>query len=88
MQQNTLLDEAKSHFDHWRLTRTKRGKTPEYLWEKDKPLINRHPLTAIIHALNINTNQIREDFKIDTTSILLKLRQKCYHHNLINSIKL
>lgn len=25
MQENTLLEEAKSLFDHWRLTRTKHG---------------------------------------------------------------
>ncbi len=65
MQHNTLLDEAKSHSDHWRLTRTKRGKIPEYLWEKVKPLIKRYHLTAITRALNINSNQIREHLKID-----------------------
>ena len=31
MQQNNLLEEAKSHFDHWRLTRPKRGKIIDYL---------------------------------------------------------
>jgi hypothetical protein len=65
MQHNTLLDEAKSHFDHWRATRTKRGKIPGYLWEKVKPLINHYHLTAITRALNINTNQIREHLKLD-----------------------
>lgn len=65
MQHNTLLDEAKSHFDHWRATRAKRGKIPVYLWEKVKPLINHCPLTEITRALNINTNQIREHLQID-----------------------
>ena len=65
MQQNTLLDEAKSHFDHWRTTRAKRSKIPENLWDKVKPLINHYPLTEITKALNINTNQIREYLNID-----------------------
>ena len=67
MQQNTLLEEAKSHFDHWRLTRTKRGKIPEYLWEKVKPLITHYPLTEITRALSINTNQIREHLEMDVS---------------------
>ena len=33
-QQPNLLDDGKSHFDHWRATRIKRGKIPEYLWDK------------------------------------------------------
>ncbi len=67
MQQHTLLEEAKSHFDHWRATRTKRGKIPEYLWDKVKPLIDRYPLTAITNALSLNTNQIKENLNICTS---------------------
>ena len=66
MQQRALLDDVKSHFDHWRTTRTKRGKIPEYLWNRVKPLIEYYPLTTITNALRINTNQIRENLKIDT----------------------
>lgn len=66
MQQHTLLDDAKSHFNHWRTTRTKRGKIPEYLWNKVQSLIEHYPLSAITSALNLNTNQIRENIKIDT----------------------
>src|SRR5690606_32093308 len=51
---------------HWRTTRTKRSKIPEYLWDKVKSLIEYYPLTAITNALRINTNQIRENIKIDT----------------------
>ena len=61
MQQNTLLDETKSHFDHWRTTRNKRGKIPEYLWDKVKPLMDHYSLTTITNALRINTNQIKEN---------------------------
>lgn len=28
MQKYALLDDVKSHFDHWHTTRTKRGKIP------------------------------------------------------------
>lgn len=69
MQQHTSLEEVKSHFDHWRATRTKRGKIPMHLWDKVKPLLGIYPLSAITNALSINTNQIRENIDSDTTSI-------------------
>lgn len=63
-QQTDLLTDVKSHFDHWRATRTKRGKIPEYLWDKIKPLIHKYSLTAITEALSINTNQMREHINL------------------------
>jgi len=66
MQQNPLsLNEVKAHFDHWRATRPKRCKIPEYLWDKVKPLMGRYPLTAITTALSLNTNQIKENLGAD-----------------------
>lgn len=59
-QQTDFLADVKSHFDHWRATRTKRGKIPDYLWDKVKPLINKYSLAAITEALSINTNQMRK----------------------------
>lgn len=59
-EQANLLNDAKSHFDHWRTTRTKRGKIPDYLWDKVKSLIGKYSLTTITEMLNINTNQLRE----------------------------
>lgn len=35
------LDEVKNHFDTWRLTRTKQGKIPKYLWDEVKTLVGR-----------------------------------------------
>ena len=68
MQKNPpSLEEAKSHFDHWRATRTKREKIPGYLWDKVKPLIGFYSLTAITTALRINTNQMKDNLDIDTT---------------------
>lgn len=69
MQQHASLEEVKSHFDHWRTTRTKRCKIPTNLWDKVKPLLGRYPLSAITNALSINTNQIRVNLEIDTTGI-------------------
>lgn len=65
MQPTNLLEEAKSHFEHWRAMRTKRGKIPEYLWDKVRPLLDHYPLTAISHALRVNANQIRANVQID-----------------------
>lgn len=68
MQHSTnLLNDAKSHFDHWRATRTKRGRIPDYLWEKVKPLIGRYSLTAITESLSLNTNQMREHLDLGET---------------------
>jgi hypothetical protein len=72
MQKHALLDDVKSHFDHWRNTRTKRGKIPGYLWDKVKSLIEHYPLTAITSALSLNTNQIRENLNIESAVCLLK----------------
>ena len=68
MQHNTnSLDDVKSHFDHWRATRTKRGKIPDYLWEKVKSLIGRYSLTTITESLSINTNQMRKHVDLGET---------------------
>ena len=60
-----LLNDVKSHFDHWRATRTKRGKIPEYLWDKVKLLIGRYSLTVITETLSINTSQMREHLNLN-----------------------
>ncbi|MEO8400331.1 MAG: hypothetical protein ABI597_00870 [Gammaproteobacteria bacterium] len=68
MQPNLLsLDDVKSHFEHWRATRVKsREKIPQTLWEEVKNLIDRYSLTDITSALRINTNQIKDNLKINT----------------------
>src|SRR5665811_2114920 len=63
----TLLDDVKSHFAHWRTTRTKRGKIPDYLWDKVKLLIGRYSLTVITQTLSLNTYQIRDHLDICDT---------------------
>jgi hypothetical protein len=77
MQQRALLEDVKFHFDHWRTTRAKRGKMPEYLWDKVKSIMEYYPLTVII--LRLNTNQIRENLTIESAMCLLKQKQKLYH---------
>lgn len=65
MQQNLLsLDDVKSHFEHWRTTRTKlRERIPQYLWEEVKPLLDRYTLADITKTLRINTSQIKDNLK-------------------------
>ncbi len=67
MQQNSLtLEEVKSHFEHWRTTRTKlRERIPQYLWEEVKTLIDRYSLADITKVLRINTYQIKDNLKIN-----------------------
>jgi len=68
MQENSLsLDEVKSHFEHWRMTRSKqRERIPEYLWDEVKILIDHYSLQDITQALRINTGQIKDNLKIAT----------------------
>ncbi len=65
MQDNlSSLDEVKSHFEHWRATRTKqRERIPEYLWDHVKTLIGRYSLMDITQALRLNTSQIKDNIK-------------------------
>jgi hypothetical protein len=66
MKEHSLLEDVKSHFDYWRATRTKRGKIPGHLWDKVKSIIEHYPLTIITNTLRLNTNQIRENLKIES----------------------
>lgn len=60
----TLLHEVKSHFEHWRATRTKkREKIPDYLWDKVKALIGQYSLLEITQALRINTGQMKDNLR-------------------------
>jgi hypothetical protein len=54
------LDEVKTHFEHWRATRTKlRERIPQYLWDEVKTIIDRYPLCDITKTLRINAYQIK-----------------------------
>src|SRR5438128_1747686 len=68
MQQNPLtLEEVKSHFEHWRTTRTKlRERIPQYLWGEVKTLMDRYSLADITKVLRVNTYQIKDNLKINT----------------------
>jgi hypothetical protein len=68
MQENLLsLDDVKTHFEHWRATRTKqRERIPQSLWDEVKTLIDRYSLSEITTALRINTSQIKDNLKINT----------------------
>ena len=69
------LDEVKSHFEHWRATRTKqRERIPEYLWNHVKTLIERYSLMDITQALRINTGQIKDNIKINTNINFVEAR--------------
>jgi len=64
-QDQTSLDEVKSHFEHWRATRIKkRERIPEQLWDMVKTLIGQYSLSDITTALKINTGQIKDNLKV------------------------
>lgn len=54
------LSLVKEAFAHWRTTRLKQGKIPDYLWEQVREILNDYPLGKICSALSISTVQIRE----------------------------
>jgi len=76
MQDNLLsLDEVKSHFEHWRKTRTKqRERIPDYLWNYVKTLIDRYSLMDITQALRINTSQIKDNIKTNPSIHFVEAR--------------
>lgn len=55
---NLTLEEVKQHFEHWRATRVKRCKIPDFLWDEVKGLIGRYPTSQIAQRLRINAYQI------------------------------
>ena len=54
------LSSVKEAFAHWRTTRLRQGKIPDYLWEQVRGLLNHYPIGKICSVLGINTVQIRE----------------------------
>lgn len=54
------LSSVKEAFTHWRTTRLKQGKIPDYLWERVRGLLNHYPIATICSALSISSVQIRE----------------------------
>jgi hypothetical protein len=69
------LDEVKSHFDHWRATRTKkRERIPKSLWDEVKILIGRYSLSDITKILSINTGQIKDNLKIESKINFIEVR--------------
>jgi hypothetical protein len=78
MQQNPLtLDEVKSHFDHWRTTRTKkRERIPMSLWEEVGMLIGYYSLSDITKTLSINTGQIKDNIKLETKIDFVEVKNK------------
>jgi hypothetical protein len=54
----STLNEVKQHFEHWRATREKRCKIPDFLWDEVRSLIGRYPTNQITQALRINAYQI------------------------------
>jgi hypothetical protein len=67
MQNLLSLDDVKTHFEHWRATRTKmRERIPQYLWDEVKTILDRYPLADITKILRINNYQIKDNLKINT----------------------
>lgn len=54
------LSSVKEAFTHWRTTRLKQGKIPDYLWERVRELLNHYPIAKICSTLSISSVQIRE----------------------------
>ena len=54
------LSSVKEAFTHWRTTRLRQGKIPDYLWEQVRGLLTHYPIAKICSTLSISTVQIRE----------------------------
>jgi len=67
------LDEVTHLFNHWRSTRTKRGKVPAHLWRHVEPLMKQHNITTIAHALSLNTLAIKENLSLRDKSLFVEV---------------
>lgn len=65
------LQDVQSHFEQWRSTRDKRSKIPESLWHEVISIAKRYPHTKIIHALRLNSSQVKS--KIQDSNKFIKL---------------
>ena len=54
------LMSVKESFTHWRSTRLRQGKIPDYLWEQVRGLFTHYPIAKICSTLSISTVQVRE----------------------------
>ena len=61
-QQRTLsrMDEVKQQFSHWRLTREKRGRIPEGLWQAAAGLVGEYTLYQVVKGLRLNDRELRK----------------------------
>lgn len=55
-----LLETVVHRFEHWRLTRKKRERIPEVLWQSVAPLMNQYSHNEIATALKVNHEQLKE----------------------------
>ena len=92
MEQNSItLDEVKSHFEHWRATRSKlRERIPQYLWDEVKTILDRYPLAEITKSLRINAYQIKDNLRINPKINFAEARIdssiSLLHHTISSSI--
>lgn len=54
------LETVLHQFEHWRLTRKKRERIPEVLWQSVAPLLNHYSHNEIATALKINHEQLKK----------------------------
>ena len=70
----STLEYAVQQFNHWRTTRSKRGKIPDALWKLVAPLMNQYCHNKIASALRVNHKQLKE--RTNTVSHLFQDQQK------------
>ena len=58
------LTSVKEAFAHWRVTRLKQGKIPDYLWAHVHELLDDYSLAKICGAQHISHAQIKDIFAV------------------------
>ena len=54
------LEAVVNQFEHWRATRSKRGRIPDALWALVAPLMQQYSHNEIASALRLNHAQMKE----------------------------
>ncbi len=62
--------EVQARFEHWRNTRTKRGKIPEELWSAAAELTNFHSINQIARLMRLNASDLSKKISSISRSVV------------------
>ena len=68
------INSVQHDFKIWRTSRSKKGKIPDYLWDKTLKLLDHYPIGKVVMALGLSGSQVlakRKKCEINSTAVPL-----------------